>query len=139
MLLTSLNMLQHPSATRSIASLGRSIPMPVRQYPLVPVHSPPPPALSYSPALLHTNHPFSPPPPLPVLSTADSACYVSGRPTSTLPLYPYRQPSIPSFHLNRRGRRRRLSMTSQNALLSAPLNSYRSGKIYTYISVCVLL
>lgn len=66
-LLTSLNMLQHPSATRSIASLGRSIPMPVRQYPLIPSTLVHPPVLSTSPlsqpcpAPPSTDHPIPPP------------------------------------------------------------------------------
>lgn len=94
-LLTSLNMLQHPSATRSIASLGRSIPMPVRQYPLIPSTPVHPPVLSTSPlsqpcpAPPSTDHPI-PPPSLCFLPP--TACYVSGRPTSTLPLHPYRYP-----------------------------------------------
>lgn len=54
-LLTSLNMLQHPSATRSIASLGRSIPMPVRHY---------------SPVRPRTPSPL-PPPGLPLATSAD--------------------------------------------------------------------
>lgn len=78
-LLTSFNMLQHPSATRSIASLGRSIPMPVRHYPPAPSISSPLPPISYTlapPILLHhrpTTHslPCFLPPTLRVTSVAD--------------------------------------------------------------------
>lgn len=61
----------------------------------LPIHS-------RNPSALHHRRPTpSLPTNSPVLSTADSACYVSGRPTSTLPLRPYHQPSIPSFYLSR--------------------------------------
>jgi len=127
-------MLQHPSATRSVASLGRSIPMPARQvYPLAP-------CIFFAPSSRTPCRPTTPIPPLlhSVLSTVDFACYVSGRTTSTLPLHLYCQPSIPSFHLSRPGHRRLLSVTSRAALLCASLNSYRrSVCIYVYLFICM--
>lgn len=138
-LLTSLNMLQHPSATRSIASLGRSIPMPVRQYPLIPSTPVHPPVLSTSPlsqpcpAPPSTDHPI--PLPLSVLSTAD--CVLRQWQTDLNP--PASSLSLPPFHLSYRGRRRQISMTSRRALLFAPLNSYRSsGRMYMYVCISII-
>lgn len=112
-LLPSLNMLQHPSATRSIASLGRSIPMPVRQvdplYPRAPCSTADRPPIATLPSLHRAFY--------------RRLCVLRQWQTD---LNPPASPLSPTLDpLSRRGHRRLFSMTSWAALLFAPLNSYR--------------
>lgn len=99
-LLTSLNMLQHPSATRSIASLGRSIPMPVRQHPPAPsISSPllPLPPFSYTPVPLSCS--TTDRPPIPSRAFYRRLCVLRQWQTDlnppALPLSPALDPLVP--------------------------------------------
>lgn len=134
-------MLQHPSATRSIArlSVGR-----YRCPSGSTLSSRPPPytrpsrllLLPRDSALLNRRPTTQSPSPcafyrrLCVLRQWQTDL---NPPASPLSLFP-----VPlAFHLSYRGRRRRFSMTSQRALLFAPLNSYRSSG-RTYMCICII-
>jgi len=141
-LLTSLNMFQHPSATRSIASLSVDTDARQAEYPPALSTSPSPSRFPYSrnPSALHRRSTTSPFPPPPRRAFYRRLCVLRQWQTDlNLPLRPYRQPSIPSFYLSRRGRPPFNDVTGCPTLRFTKF-IYRSSRIlYICVRVCMYI